>query len=236
LHLFSHRDPSLFGSLATGAFDDDVSDIDLIAVLNTEPDAALVSRLGRMHKALIRSFPAWDDRIEVNYVSSLGLAECRTRNTEMARISPGEPLHLLDAGRDFILDWYPARAEGVALLGPPIASLIPQIPQEEYAIQVRARLAAFLREVDGDATPGFLAYAILTTCRGLYTLTTGSRPSKAEAAEKAQREFPSWSPLIDSALRQRQHTAEQATDELKTRGETRAFIAEMLSRSAHPPS
>src|SRR5438093_11480223 len=42
----------LFGSLGAGDFDVDVSDIDLIAVLTSDPSDHLVARLRRMHDAL----------------------------------------------------------------------------------------------------------------------------------------------------------------------------------------
>jgi len=39
----------LYGSLATGDFEPDVSDVDLIAVLTDVPDVPLVTRLRQMH-------------------------------------------------------------------------------------------------------------------------------------------------------------------------------------------
>jgi predicted nucleotidyltransferase len=87
---------SVYGSLATGDFEPDVSDIDLIAVLTDVPDERLVSQLREMHARLAEANPEWDDRIEVDYVSVGGLAECRTETTTIARISPGEPLHVVE--------------------------------------------------------------------------------------------------------------------------------------------
>src|SRR5437773_3331761 len=115
----------LFGSLATGDFDADVSDIDLIAVLADSPSKRLATRLSRMHEDLAEANPEWDDRIEVIYISTQGLANCRRDTTTIAVISPSEPFHVVEAGRDWILNWYPARENGVSLIGPPIDSLIP---------------------------------------------------------------------------------------------------------------
>lgn len=56
----------LFGSLATGDFDFDVSDIDLIAVLADTPNERLATRLTRMHEDLAQANPEWDDRIETS--------------------------------------------------------------------------------------------------------------------------------------------------------------------------
>lgn len=218
----------VYGSLVSGDFEPDVSDVDLIAVLDDEPDRSLARRLSAMHQGIVRAAPEWDDRIEVDYVSSSGLADCRTAPTTIARVSPGEPLHLIRAGRDFLLDWYPARQDGVALVGPPIATLIPSIPESDYLEEVRSYLASFRTRLDEDASAGSQAYAILTMCRGVYALTDGVRLSKRAAALRARDEFPRWGRLIDLALawRDRRWEADQP-DASSSEPETRAFIQEM---------
>lgn len=221
----------VYGSLVTDAFEPAVSDIDLIAALAEAPDPELVRRLGAMHAALVRAAPEWDDRIEVDYVSVGRLATCRTRATTIARISPGELLHPVEAGRDFFLDWYPARQDGIALVGPPIASLIPPIPESDYLDEARRYLAGFRTRFDRDASAGSQAYAILTMCRGMYALTTGERLSKRAAALRVRRDVPRWEHLIDRALawRDRQWDADQP-DASGSIAETRAFIDEMSDR------
>ncbi|HWL91501.1 MAG TPA: aminoglycoside adenylyltransferase domain-containing protein, partial [Actinomycetota bacterium] len=218
----------VYGSLATGDFEPLVSDIDMIAVLIETPDEPLVGRLGAMHERLARANPEWVDRIEVDYVSREGLAHCRTRSTTLARISPGEPLHFVEAGRDFLLDWYPARQDGIALLGPPIDTLIPSIPEAEYLEEVRNYLTTFRDRFDEDASPRSQAYVILTMCRGLCALRSGERLSKREAAIRARGEFPRWAPLIDRALAWREQRWDvDLPDGSSNVAETRAFIAEM---------
>jgi hypothetical protein len=226
----------VYGSLATGDFEPLVSDIDLIAVLRDAPDEALVRRLDRMHEELVRAEPEWRDRIEVDYVSAAGLARCRTHPTTIVRLSPGEPLHLIEAGRDFLLDWYPARRDGISLEGPPLDSIVPPIPEAEYLEEVRTYLAGFRNRFDDDATAGSQAYAILTTCRGVAALGFGERLSKREAGARIQREFPRWSDLIDRALRWRDR--QWATDQPDGAGavrETRAFIEDMVERLERSP-
>ena len=228
----------VYGSLATGDFEPDVSDIDLIAVVREQPDEALLGRLARMHKSLERAEPEWRDRVEVDYVSAAGLARCRTHATTIVRISPGEPLHLVEAGRDFLLDWYPARRDGISLDGPPLDSLVPPIPEAEYLEEVRTYVTGFGDRFDDDASPGSQAYAILTMCRGVAVLRFGERLSKREAGSRIRREFPRWSGLIDRALRwrERQWSPDQP-DGAATVRETRAFIADMhevLERTQRP--
>ena len=218
----------LFGSLATGTFDEGVSDIDLIAVLSDRPDDELAERLDRTHADLTTANPAWSGRIEVIYISARGLANCRTDPTTIAVTSPGEPFHVVEAGRDWNLNWYPAREEGVALVGPPIQTLIPPIPFKELAEEVRASLMAFPGRIENDAHPGSQAYAILTMCRGLHTIRLGLRPSKREGATWAQQEFPKWADLIEQALAWRQHQWDPGEqDGTGTVSDTRVFVTEM---------
>jgi Domain of unknown function (DUF4111)/Nucleotidyltransferase domain len=224
----------VYGSLATGDFEPDISDVDLIAVLTETPDEPLVERLEAMHERLARANPGWDDRIEVDYVSREGLANCRTRSTTITRISPGEPMHLLDAGRDFLLDRFPARRDGIALIGPPIDVVIPEIPEGEYLDEVREYLAGFLDRLD-EASPGWRSYAILTMCRGLYTLRSHERLSKRDAAMRARGEFPRWSHVIDWAVAWRDGP-QASTDMVDTSAETDAFLTEMARLLELPTS
>jgi hypothetical protein len=225
----------LFGSLATGDFDAGVSDVDLLAVLTDSPSERLVPRLRRMHADLVQANPAWDDRIEVVYISAQGLARCRTATTTIAVISTGRPLEVLEAGPDWTLNWYPAREHAVRLLGPPIGSLIPPIPSGEYIEQVRRSLVGFTKRVPDDAPPGVQAYAILTMCRGLYAIRFGETLSKRAAASWAQQQFPQWANLIRRALswRRRQRDPSQQ-DGTATVSESRAFVAETARLALGP--
>jgi predicted nucleotidyltransferase len=218
----------VYGSLATGDFEPHVSDLDLIAVLTETPDEPLVAHLGPMHERLARANPEWVDRIEVDYVAVDGLGHCQTRSTTIARISPGEPLHLLEAGRDFLLDWYPARRDAVGLLGPPIDLLIPEISEAEYLDELRGYLAGFLERFDEDASAGSQSYAVLTMCRGLFLLRDRERLSKREAARRASIEFPRWAPVIGSAVAWRDAVRKEGLrDDASALPRTRAFVSEM---------
>jgi predicted nucleotidyltransferase len=228
----------LFGSLAGGDFDPAVSDIDLLAALTDRPTRRLAADLRRMHADLAEAHPAWDDRIEVIYVSTDGLANCRTDTTTIAVISAGGSLQVLEAGPHWVLNWYPAREDGLRLAGPAIDSLIPPIPRAEYLDQVRRYLLGFPDRIPDDAPPGTQAYAILTMCRGLYALRFGDRLSKPAAAAWAQHEFPNRADLIARALGWRHRQRDPGSqDGSATAAETRSFVTEMaeLAREGHRP-
>jgi Domain of unknown function (DUF4111)/Nucleotidyltransferase domain len=218
----------LFGSLATGDFEAGVSDLDLLAVLAGGPDERLVESLRRMHDDLARAHPAWDDRVEVVYVSRQGLASCRTATTTIAVISSGAPFQVVEAGADWVLTWHPAREDGVRLLGPPVDELVPPIPWAEFAEAVRRSLAGLAGRVPDDAPPGSQAYAILTACRALYAIRFGERRSKRAAAAWAQAELPHRADLIGRALGWRQRQRDPGRqDGSATVSETRSFVAEV---------
>ena len=217
----------LFGSLTSGDFDPGVSDIDLIAALADPPDEQVAVRLRKVHEDLARANPDWDDRIEVVYVSKDGLADWRT-DTTIAVISRGEPFHIVRAGREWALNWYPAREDGATLMGPPLHTLLPPISTAEYIDELRRYLASFAKRVDDDATPGVQAYAILSICRGVFTIRHGDRLSKRQAAAWGQRAFPQWADLIRRAVvwRDKQRDPDSQNGHA-TIQETRAFVTEM---------
>jgi hypothetical protein len=92
---------------------------------------------------------------------------------------------------------------------------------------VRRSLARLATRIPDDAPPGWQAYAILTTCRGLRTIRVGGRLSKREAAAWAQRAFPHRAD-IRRALGWRQRQWDPGgQDGAATVAETRSFLAEL---------
>jgi hypothetical protein len=89
-------------------------------------------------------------------------------------------------------------------------------------------LASFLERFDENPSRGSQSYAVLTMCRGLYTLRDGEQLSKREAARRASIEFPGWAPEIDSALAWRDAARENDLDDgSSTVDRTRAFVSEI---------
>ena len=67
---------------------------------------------------------------------------------------------MVEAGRDWILNWHLARTYGIGLRGPPITTLIPPIPHAEYLEEVRRSLLGFTTRVPDEASPGWQAYVL----------------------------------------------------------------------------
>jgi 1-acyl-sn-glycerol-3-phosphate acyltransferase len=196
----------VFGSVATGDFEPDISDVDAATVLRADPTPDQLNALGRLHQAIVEEMPAWEDRIEVVYLSSRALAMFRTASWPAARISPGEPFHAIDVDRRWLIDWYQLREVGIALRGPAIDSLVPEITHGEYVEEVRQHLLTWRDSLDDLESQGDQAYAVLTMCRGFRTVRTGEHVSKREAARWASEELPEHADLIRDALEWRERS------------------------------
>jgi hypothetical protein len=193
----------LFGSLAAGSFRPGESDIDLFAVIDSDIDAGELGALESLHASFVSSYPEWQDRVEVGYVSCAVLESFATAPTgRVAVISPGEPLNLKDVGYECVLDWHDVCAAGETLFGPPPSELGPAVTGrmlrhataallQEWTTAVRAPWVAYV--------PAHQGYIVVTVCRALHTLATGERVSKQDAVAWAAGEYPEWASFIEEA-------------------------------------
>ncbi len=218
----------LYGSAITGDFDPGISDVDTVAVLGSDLTAAQLATLERLHRDIVEEMPEWEDRVEVVYLSFRALETFRTESSAAARISPGEPFHAIEVDRRWLIDWYQLRAVGIALFGPPAASLVPVISHDEYVEAVRQHILSWPNRVDGLVTQGAQAYTILTMCRGLRTWRTGEHVSKREATRWACEALPEYANLIRDAVvwRERSRIGPRI-DGTSTRDATRRFLMDV---------
>ncbi len=221
----------LGGSIVTGDFTDGVSDADLVAILTVQP-SDVVAELGALHTAVAAEYPDWEGRVEAVYVHRDAMRAFREAPIELAVISPGEPFHVVSGGRDWVLSWYPMRHNGVALFGPPVTELVPEITRAEFRDAVAGHMRGFAARLGDDASPGSQAYAVLTMFRGLHSLREDSDVSKLVAAKWAALYYPQWAPLIQRCLVLRSHQwdAKQA-DGAETLAEARACVAAIAAEA-----
>ena len=191
----------LYGSVVGGDYDDALSDVDLLAVLEHDVTEVELEHLGAIHRASVTAFPRWENRVEVAYVSQRALRTFKTSDSTIGIISPGEALHRKQAGIDWLINWYPVQEVGVNVFGPPPTTLIAPITRAEYLQSVRHYLLRW-RDYRLETNPhhGSLAYLVLTLCRGLCTLENGELVSKIKAAAWAKATMQEWSALIEQAL------------------------------------
>ena len=221
----------LYGSLIWGGFEHDVSDIDTLAAVSAPVTGAELERLRTMHDGIAQSFPSWSDRVEVQYQSLEGLRTFRDRHSPMAVISPGEPMHIVEAGPEWLLNWYFVRAYGITLFGPPPETIIDTITKQEFIDGVRDHALEWRNYIAGTrGSRSYQGYAILTLCRAWYTLTHGEQVSKRQAALWMMQRVPEHATLIDEALQWRERYRDGDADPAQTYPAARGFVLDMVDR------
>lgn len=222
----------LYGSLVWGDFDFGISDIDLLAITSDDLTQEDYDRLQRMHTAFAESFPDWDNGIEVQYASISGLKSFRSKPSQMAVISPGEPFHVIEAGKDWLTNWYFVQDYGVPLFGPPPNNFIDPISKKDFIQAVHDHVLFWNTHVQQTMhSRPYQSYAVLTLCRSLYTITHKEQVSKRKAADWASTQFPEWADFIRKALYVRSHTSEFGpTDAEKDYPKTEQFVLYVIEK------
>ena len=220
----------LYGSLVIGDFDPNISDIDLVAALSSDIDDKEFAELQKMHHDFAKKYKEWDDRIEVCYISVAALLAVRSRTSQIANISPGEPFHRRESSIEWLIDWYVVREKGITLFGPSPKTIIEPISKDEFIRSVKAHAKAWRVWINDMHNRKSQAYAILTICRALYTYRNGEQVSKKQAAVWAEQEFPEWSSLIQNALLWRADWRNEQIDHADTFPETLRFVHYAVSQ------
>jgi hypothetical protein len=193
----------LYGSAVVGDFDEGVSDIDLVAAVADELDQATLDGLDTAHRRIWAAHPDFLDRVDIVYapVAILsGRPGAAGRVPLLVTVSPGSPLHSTSVTQEWALNWQLVRETGMTLDGPPVESVVAPVPADRVRAAVVSMVLSLREWAPHVAHRGGHAFAVLTACRALVTLTTGRQVSKAEAARWTRARWPDLSPVIDASL------------------------------------
>lgn len=221
----------LYGSLTWGDFDIVTSDIDTLCVITSEVTPEEIDYLRIMHEEIANESPLWKGRVEVHYASLDGLKHFRKFSSKMGNISPGEPLHIIDAGIEWVDEWYCVQEYAITLFGIDKSEVIPYIEKSEF-IQTICGYARSFRErikVCKDSCYS-QAYAILTLCRALYTLNNEEQVSKLAAAHWAKDFLPEYRNIISNALIWRHDRNSSVHNPSETYVHAEKFINDIVDR------
>jgi hypothetical protein len=194
----------LFGSLTSGGFDEETSDIDFAVVTWSDP-TALQAELGALNRRLQATGSPWAARLEGSFLPRHVFEDFNPTAAMFPTIGMGGWYGLDHKGIERAIQRFLLREKGVALAGPASGSFIaPVDPQALKAETLDVLHGWWQSQLDDPARVrrrGYQAYAVLTMCRVLYTLETGGVASKPAAARWAQpRVADEWRGLIDRAL------------------------------------
>jgi predicted nucleotidyltransferase len=224
---------ALHGSLALGDFAPGRSDLDVLAVMATDPTATTLASLDDVHARLDTDFPEWSGRVEVDYISAeaveaivQGIDESRP----MIRISPREPLHEVEVSRHYALTWAAAIQADQPIAGAAPSTVLPAIDRRLIIRQVVLQhVRAWPEWVHDMQAVGAQAYAVLTLCRATEALATGRQVYKLVAAKAGRSRFPEGSPLIDWAQDWWYHGGSDLDH--RRFEDVRRFVADLSARS-----
>jgi hypothetical protein len=194
----------LYGSLATGDFNPETSDIDVAIVTEDEIADDMIPALAMMHTRITESANPWARKLEGSYIPRHALRRYNPAGSPRPSFNEGH-FYLAPHGSDWILQRHILREHGVVVAGPPPATLIDPITPEELRRAVRGFLHEWWRPMLAGPTRlhdrAYQVYAVLTMCRALYTLHHGDIAAKPAAARWACSTLPApWPTLIDQAL------------------------------------
>lgn len=219
----------LFGSLVGGDFDEKVSDIDLLAIVDHIVTDKELAQLKNVHATFTNNHPEWYDRLEVAYVSIDGMKNFKTNTNKIARISPGEPLHFRDMNKDWLMDWYMVQEQCITVFGQSPETYIPHITTKEYIQSIRDILPAHEASATQARHKGYQAYIVMSFCRNLYAIKHGKQVSKIAGTHWAARQYPPWADFINEAASWR--GSADKSDSPKTQQQTIKFAKFAMDES-----
>ena len=194
----------LYGSLASGDFDLETSDIDFLVVTRDELSDELIDALEYMHASLAVSGLKWAAKLEGAYIPKYAIRRYDPQDLARPCVNKGA-FYLGYQGSDWIIQRYILREQGVVIAGPDSKTLIDAVTMEEIRGAVEQILykwwAPMLDDPARLQTCDYQVYAILSMCRVLYTLLTGELCSKPVAARWALDTLDQhWAESIEQAL------------------------------------
>jgi predicted nucleotidyltransferase len=196
----------LYGSLSSGGFDPETSDIDFLIVTVDILDANTIAAMEAMHNRIWKSGLKWSAKLEGSYLPQGHLPRFEKSGLAYPTVNE-QNFYLASHGSDWIIQRHIIREQGVVLAGPDPKSMIDAVSSDD----IRRAVTGILEEwwvpmLDNpswlrDRGTTYHAYAILTMCRSLYALEHGDIVSKSVAAEWAQRELgKKWAGVIQQLL------------------------------------
>jgi Domain of unknown function (DUF4111) len=195
----------LSGSLASGDFDPESSDIDFVAAVTEKLPPDLVDALGTVHAVLAASGLPFAHRLEGSYLPLAALRRYDPANAQHPTVGADWPFGVHQHGYDGVLNRAILRDHGIVVVGPDPATLVEPVGPDELRAAVRALLRDFW-EVQDERSDwlrprNYQASAVLSMCRALYTLETGRLASKPVTAAWALDHLdPPWTGQVERAL------------------------------------
>jgi hypothetical protein len=220
----------IFGSLASGDFNEEISDIDFVVVTNRDIPQDIQIQLGKINGQILAMNSKWSKRLEGSFLPLYMFKELNPSHAMHPSISTGGKYGLDHKGIEQSIQKFMLREDGIVLVGPDPKTFIDPITSAELKEATLEILQEWWKPQLSDSfrlkEREYQAYAVVTMCRMLYTLENGkvvSKPFAARWAKGAMGER--WDGLINRAMTSREN---DGVDDLR---ETLEFIQWTIVRA-----
>lgn len=192
----------LQGSFAVGDADEH-SDVDFIAVTERELTAGEQQDVHTLHERLFQLPSPWAQHLEGSYMTRAQLCRVDPGRTLWFYVDNGETEPVWDNHDNSAVVRWSLREHGVVLEGPDPATLVDPISGDELRREVLWVIDDFGDWLRARETwsARLQTLAVISYCRILHTLETGTIASKRASGEWAREALDAeWRALIDRAL------------------------------------
>lgn len=227
----------LYGSLASGDFDPDTSDIDFLVITSETLPEEKIAELETMHNETWAISMKRAGELEGSYVPRDLIRRHDPDGTPCPTVNEGK-FFVDKRGSDWIIQRHVVREYGVVVEGPDPKTLIDFVSPDDIREAVLGILEewwfpmledpSWLRDHGGK----YHAFAVITMCRVLHALEHGTIVSKPKAVQWARAKLGEpWVELIDKAVSVSGH--EEETDFLEATLGFIRFVREKTIKSAN---
>jgi predicted nucleotidyltransferase len=202
----------LYGSLASGDFDPETSDIDFLVVTAGSLPEQQIAALEAMHNEAWATSIKRAGELEGSYVPKNLIRRHDPQGAPCPTVNEGK-FFMDQRGSDWIIQRHVVREYGVIVEGPDPKTLIDFVSPDDIREAVLGILQewwfpmlenpSWLRDHGGK----YHAFAVITMCRVLHALVHGTIVSKPKATRWARASLGEpWRELIDKAVAVSRHT------------------------------
>ncbi len=195
----------LYGSLSSGDFNTETSDIDFLVVTNDFLPEQTIKQLENMHKQTWATSVKRAGELEGSYVPRSLICKHDPNGLPCPTVNEGK-FFVDQRGSDWIIQRHVVREYGVVVEGPDPKTLIDFVSPDDIRNAVKGILHEWWFPMLDDPSwlrdheNGYRAFAVITMCRVLHALETGTVVSKPKAIQWAKTKLDNpWKQLIDKA-------------------------------------
>jgi len=196
----------LYGSLSSGDFNPETSDVDFLVVTTDSLSEETIAELKAMHNRTWATSLKRAGKLEGAYVPKELIRKHDPHGTPCPTVNEGK-FYVAELGSDWIIQRHIVRECGVIVEGPDPRTLISFIGPNEIRDAVMGILHEWWFPMLDDPTwlgkheSNYHGYTVITMCRALHALEHGTIASKPVAIEWAKDELGvQWHTLIEQAV------------------------------------